>query len=203
MKKSFLIAATVVAAALFLFSGCELDAPPNPAPPYTPPDGAYNITQLADSLAENPDGFDTGDFIRMKGSWQDFWSAKGEVSGYADPLGKLYAALKPLDQSGSGGKTIKLDFSLVSGRNIVDSNPVLVASRPKHSIAALKFPADMQSIGDYSFEDCTSLAKLIFSGDTPPEIGDNSFSGVRKDIEITVPEGRDEAYAPLLAKIKG
>jgi hypothetical protein len=160
---------------ILLFAACE-DTPPDPNPPYVPPDGMYNITQLTDAISSRPEAFDTSDFIKMKGSWQDFSSRQGEVSAYDDPLGKLYYALVKLDANTT--RKIMLDFSNVSGRSISDSTPVnsTLSSRPaRNAIKALIFPADMQSIGAYSFAGCGSLEEVIFQGESRPVIGIGAF----------------------------
>jgi hypothetical protein len=136
----------------------------------------YNITQLTDAISSNPAAFDTSDFIKMKGSWEDFSSKAGEVSAYDDPLGKLYYALRPVASFTT--KKVMLDFSNVSGRNIIDSNPVnsSSSSRPaRNVISAIRFPADMQDIGAYSFAGCASLTDVFFTGETRPQIGGGAF----------------------------
>jgi hypothetical protein len=112
----------------------------------------------------------------MKGSWEDFASKQGEVSAYADPLGKLYAALVKLQNNTA--KKIMLDFSNVSGKSISDSGPEnsSLSSRPARGvISALRFPADMQNVGAYSFSGCDSLAEVFFTGETRPAIGSGAF----------------------------
>jgi hypothetical protein len=71
-----------------------------------------------------------------------------------------------------------LDFSNVSGKNISDSGPEnsSSSSRPaRGAIIALRFPADMQNIGAYSFAGCDSLAEVFFTGKTRPAIGPGAF----------------------------
>jgi hypothetical protein len=159
---------------VLLLAAC--DVPPDPNPPYVPPDGLWGIAELTDEIDARPQSFDTGDWIKMKGSWESFSSRAGEVGAYDDPLGKLYRALVRLQQSTA--KKIQLDCSAVNGGNIPDSTPVNASleSRPARDvISQLRFPADMTTVGAYAFYGCGSLTDVFFTGGARPELGAAAF----------------------------
>jgi hypothetical protein len=176
-----------------LLIGCK-DEPPDPNL-FQPVDDTLNITQLSTGIASAPADFDVSDYIKLRGSWESFSSFVGEVSPYADPLGKVYYAISPLGQFTT--KTIKLDFSRITGRNIANSGREAADSRGyKTVLAAIRLPADIERIGDRAFNGCANLTRIVFLGRAPPLLGSYALSGISVDKEliIVVPPGTEGAY---------
>jgi hypothetical protein len=185
---SYLLPFTFILHCSFLIANCSLDSPPDPNVEQ-PVDDTLNITTLTDAIAENPKSFDVSLFIKMKGSWESF----GDTAS-GDPLGKLYAAIAPLESQGTG-KKIKLDFSLVNGSNITDTpyGQPLWARSFKGALQAVIMPPTLLSIGAYSFYRCTGLETIIFSAESPPVISPTALEGVGALI-LEVPAGSKSAY---------
>jgi hypothetical protein len=171
-----------------LFAAC--DQPPDPDMP-RPVRDAYNITEFADAILA---GLDVSGYIKLEGSWESFASP-------TDPLGKLYTAVSPLYNI---DKKIKLDFTKVTGSNIAVTGYVTANTRGgKTVIEAIKLPAEMTRIGEYSFWDCSNLELIVFNGNMPPEIPVSALTGVHSPLTLLVPNGMGSNYAALKANLEG
>ncbi|GHV75487.1 hypothetical protein AGMMS49942_03080 [Spirochaetia bacterium] len=183
----------VILCAVILLLGCD-DSPPDPNMPVVV-DDTLNITQLTELISTAPAAIDETVYYRMKGSWESF-------AALDDPLGKLYAAIAPLGRFTA--KTIRLDFSLVTGRNIADGTYAAASSRSyKGVLAGVKFPDDMQTIGAYAFYECVNLSELTFAGAAPPAIAPTAFTDIHNPVQVWIPEGAAANYAAFTTTIPG
>jgi len=187
---------------------CGFDEPPDPNPPYIPPDTTVNVEELEALLAnETENELDLDDYVVMRGSWESFESAEGEfLYPQADPLGKLYHAIAPL---GNAGKTIMLDFSKVNGQNIKRSDVSIVYNnwrKPGGKPPALKaiiLPKDMGRIGEYSFYQCDKLSTVTFLSDKPPVIPSSAFErSNNQELTFIIPAGTQDNYQALITAME-
>jgi hypothetical protein len=175
-----------------VFSACGQPDPNRDAPP---PDGSLSITQLRDYIRLDTGGFDENTWVVLNGSWDSFASTQGPLS-FDDPLGKLYEALTPL---ASAGKKIKLDFTRVTGpaiNNGGNTNPGERGNGPPR-ISAVRFPAQLTRIGEYSFKGCVNLQTVIFTSANPPVIPQNAVEGLGTPLDMGVPTGKEANYTAL------
>jgi hypothetical protein len=171
-----------------LITNCSLDEPPDPNVPQII-DDTMNITQLNELLHAAPNSFDGTQYVKLKGSWESFEKTD-------DPLGNLYDAIAPLGTFTA--KKIMLDFTKVNGQNIKGSTLSMANSRAsKNVIKAVRFPEDMETIGDYSFYGCASLDTITFTAAVPPTIGVSSFRNINNTVTIYVPLGTTDNYLSL------
>ena len=63
------------------------------------------------------------------------------------------------------------------------------------SLSEIIIPENTKTIGQAAFRGCTSLKTIEFKSTTPPEIHGKTF---KKDVQIIVPIGSEEAYQELL-----
>jgi hypothetical protein len=158
-----------------------------------------NITQLKESLASSPASFDDTQYVKLKGSWESFENTN-DPAGY-DPVGNLYDAIAPLGTFTA--KKIMLDFTKVNGQNIKVSTHSIAASRAsKNVIKAVRFPEDMETIGDYSFFGCASLDTITFTSAVPPAMGVSSFRNINNTVTIYVPLGTTDNYLSLQSTLQ-
>lgn len=185
----------------FSFFIIACDTPPDPNVPSVV-DDTMNIVALQSRISSGPADFDVTDYVKLRGSWESFSSSVGEVSAYADPLGKLYYAIAPLGQFTA--KTIKLDLSRVTGSAVADGVRDAAGSRSyKNVLAALKLPADMTRIGAYSFAGCAKLERIVFLGSGPPLLGEKALDGIGEDgLMLVVPRGTESAFQGLKAALE-
>ena len=62
------------------------------------------------------------------------------------------------------------------------------------SLTSIQIPNTVKSIGDHAFWDCTRLINITLKGETPPTLGNYSFSNCSNLLEIYVPCGTSNAY---------
>jgi hypothetical protein len=169
--------------------------PPDPNRDAPPPDGSLSVTQLRDYIRLDIDGFDENSWIALNGSWDSFASQAGVLS-FDDPLGKLYEALTPLYPA---GKKIKLDFTRVTGAIITNGSSANPGERGNCPllISAVRFPAHLTRIGDYSFKGCTNLAAIIFTSNDPPAVPQNAVEGIGPSLNMGIPTGKETNYTAL------
>jgi hypothetical protein len=188
---------TYLLSLITLFIACDQ---PDPNMPQVV-DDTLNITELTNAIAAGPGDFDVSGYVKLRGSWESFAGAAGVVAANDDPLGKLYAAIAPLQQQAN--KTIMLDLSRVSGGNIADTPYVALSGRSyKTAIRAIKLPADMISIGGYSFNGCGNLETITFTANTPPTIPVSALTGVSANLTLEVPPGMESHYAALKTSLE-
>jgi hypothetical protein len=170
-----------------------LDEPPDPNVPQII-DDTMNITQLHELLHSAPANFDDTKYVKLKGSWESLENTN-------DPLGNLYDAIAPLGDYTT--KKIMLDFTKMDGRNIKDGSLSIANTRTfKNVIKAVRFPEDMETIGDYAFFGCESLDTITFSASVPPAIGVSSFRNINNTVTIYVPLGTTDNYLSLKSTLQ-
>jgi hypothetical protein len=71
-------------------------------------------------------------------------------------------------------------------------------------LAAIRLPADIERIGNYSFDGCAKLTRIVFLGRAPPVLGSHALSGISEGEElfIVVPPGTEGAYESFRAALE-
>ena len=75
----------------------------------------------------------------------------------------------------------------------VETIPVLLCAGLS-GLTSVTIPANVKSIGDYAFYNCSGLTSIISKAITPPSMSQNTFEGVSLSIPVTVPCGAVTAY---------
>lgn len=74
-------------------------------------------------------------------------------------------------------------------------------------LTSVTITANIESIGNQAFRDCTSLQSVTFESPTPPDLGTDVFTNTHASLQLRVPSSAVEAYkaayADLASKIVG
>ena len=62
------------------------------------------------------------------------------------------------------------------------------------SLTSVTIPNSITSIGHYAFANCSGLTSITIYAENPPTLGDNVFNGVRSNINVNVPCGKQMLY---------
>ena len=62
------------------------------------------------------------------------------------------------------------------------------------SLTSVTIPDGVTSIGHYAFANCSGLTSITIYAENPPTLGDNVFNGVRSNINVNVPCGKQMLY---------
>lgn len=61
----------------------------------------------------------------------------------------------------------------------------------------IEFPETLKSIGENAFKNCTALTKATFNSKTAPTAQETSFEGTTSALQVYIPNGSIDSYAPL------
>jgi hypothetical protein len=97
-----------------------------------------------------------------------------------DSLGNIFDALD--------GKYVTLDMSAVTGTEITKNGAKLGNMRKdKDKLVSITLPSSLEKVGEYVFEDCTSLESVDFP-DTLADLGKEAFAGCTALTSVEFPD---------------
>jgi hypothetical protein len=133
----------------------------------------YDIDELTAYFAEQAENTSATPYaVALSG-----FDIASDLTRNSDPLGKVYAA--------AGTKYFSLDLSGCSG-NL--GTATTTAPSGKSRLVSCVLPDGLETIEDYAFYNCTSLASIQLP-DSLESIGNNAFYGCTSLVSIDLPEG--------------
>lgn len=97
----------------------------------------------------------------------------------------------------NGNKTTLIAFIGTTTEVTIPSSVTSIGDRAFsdcHRLTSVAIPNSITSIGHYAFANCSGLTSITIYAENPPTLGDNVFNGVRSNINVNVPCGKQMLY---------
>ena len=97
----------------------------------------------------------------------------------------------------NGNKTTLIAFIGTTTEVTIPSSVTSIGDRAFSDcrrLTSVAIPNSITSIGHYAFANCSGLTSITIYAENPPTLGDNVFNGVRSNINVNVPCGKQMFY---------